>query len=265
MKPLKGSPTAAVVELRNEHEALAALAQDLSESELEIPSFASEWTVAQVFSHLGSGGEINSSNLRGALGIEPRIPHDSYKQLWARWDALPPRRQVDEFRRWHAELVERFEQILESSHPDRDVETVMGTMSAAQLAEIRLREAAIHRWDIAVVLDPDSELRADSVRVLLNQLPGMMQRLADDEAADASPIDSVGLRATDHDMQYELQFLEEPTLREVGDGAPSAMLELTSETLIRLFYGRLRERDEAGIAERPPGLLLELRKIYKGL
>ena len=76
--------------LRTEHDGLTALAANLSDDRLSGPSGASEWSVAQVLSHLGSGSEISLASLKAALG-EGEAPDDDFnRSVWARWDAMSP-------------------------------------------------------------------------------------------------------------------------------------------------------------------------------
>lgn len=63
--------------LRQEHETLAAVASGLTDDQLAGSSGASEWPVAQVLSHLGSGAEISLAGLRSALG-EGDTPGDDF-------------------------------------------------------------------------------------------------------------------------------------------------------------------------------------------
>lgn len=53
--------------LRSTHDGLVAVVRDLSDEQLVAPSGATEWTVAQVLSHLGSGAEISAATLRSAV------------------------------------------------------------------------------------------------------------------------------------------------------------------------------------------------------
>ena len=59
---------ATISALRSTHDELAAVVRDLDDEQLLAPSGASEWPVAQVLSHLGSGAEIGLATLRAATG-----------------------------------------------------------------------------------------------------------------------------------------------------------------------------------------------------
>ena len=57
-----------IAAIRHTHDHLADAAASLTEEQLTGPSGASEWTVADVLSHLGSGSEISRYTLLKALG-----------------------------------------------------------------------------------------------------------------------------------------------------------------------------------------------------
>ena len=65
------TPDATVDALRATHDELAAVVRGLADDELLAPSGASEWPVAQVLSHLGSGAEIGLATLQAALTGAP--------------------------------------------------------------------------------------------------------------------------------------------------------------------------------------------------
>src|SRR4051812_32503735 len=86
-----------IATLRSGHNDLAAYAQGLDGTALAGPSGASEWDVAHVLSHLGSGAEIGLATLEGALdGTGPRA-HEFNQGVWDRWNAMSATEQRDGF------------------------------------------------------------------------------------------------------------------------------------------------------------------------
>ena len=63
--------------LRTEHNALADLVKTLDGPDLVRASGATEWTVAQVLSHLGSGSEISLATLEVAITGTDDRPADA--------------------------------------------------------------------------------------------------------------------------------------------------------------------------------------------
>lgn len=259
-----GMAATAISALRAEHDALISLVDKLEPSDLERPSHATGWTVAKVLSHLGSGAEINASNLRAALGVGERIPQATYPELWARWDAASSLEQCERFRHSHDELVMRFEK-LQSSDPDILIQTMMGDLPAQILAGIRLREAALHRWDIAVAFDERARLLTTSVPLLIDQLPEMISKLARSTDPSQRELDRIAIEAVDTDRSLVLTLRDPVTVELTKDQSPKAGVRLPGEAVVRLLYGRLPDRDVRQVAdERPAGLLQKLRGVFQG-
>ncbi len=72
---MEADPRVWIETLRRSHDRLTGLVKQLSPEELRDQSYCSDWSVAQVLSHLGSGAEISLMMLPGALGEgEPAQP-----------------------------------------------------------------------------------------------------------------------------------------------------------------------------------------------
>ena len=101
--------------LRTGHDELTALVHSLSPEAIAGPSGASEWTIAQVLSHLGSGAEIGRASLEASLG-EAEKPADGFNQsVWDRWNAMEPQEQAHQFMISNEKLVRRYEAIDEAT------------------------------------------------------------------------------------------------------------------------------------------------------
>src|SRR3982750_4859153 len=98
-----------IASLRATHDELAGLVRTLDDDQLTRPSGASEWTVAQVLSHLGSGAEISLAGFRAALDGAPAPEQDFNERVWDRWNAMSPREQADGFLEHDAVLVQTLE------------------------------------------------------------------------------------------------------------------------------------------------------------
>src|SRR5689334_11021073 len=86
-----------IATLRSGHDDLTAYAGRLDETALAGPSGASEWDVAHVLSHLGSGAEIGLATLEGALaGTGPR-GQEFNQSVWDRWNAMSATEHRDGF------------------------------------------------------------------------------------------------------------------------------------------------------------------------
>lgn len=253
-----------VEELRTEHDSLMSLVRGLDATDLERASYATEWTIAQVLSHLGSGAEINLSNLRATLlGTEP-IPRDKYPELWGRWDNLSPSEQAAEFERWHGALVASFEDA-GTRLTDLMISTAMGTLSGPTVLGMRFREVTIHAWDVAVAVDDGAVIRGTAAGILADQTPEMMGRVADQSVAAALDLEAVSIAGFDPDRSFVLSLKDAATLRSGADAFGTPVLRLPTEAFVRLVYGRLDDNHVNGtVVQKPDGLLNRLRTVFTG-
>ncbi len=77
------------------HRRLDNATRGMTREQLSGPSYCSEWTIAQVMSHLGSGVQVMGLRLdAGLAGTEP--PNQSEVEgIWAVWDAMTPEDQAE--------------------------------------------------------------------------------------------------------------------------------------------------------------------------
>lgn len=223
--------------LRTSHDRFVALVEPLLDAGVQRPSYASEWSIAQVASHLGSQAEIFQLFLDAGLtdGLAPG--GEVFPPIWDRWNALPPARQVTRSIVANEQFVTRVER-LELDHRDGLRVAVSGTeLDLAGLALLRLGEHAVHTWDVAVTLDPDTTIAADAVRLLIDQLPSLAARTGQPVAGRAS----LQILTDEPQRRFRLQLAPEVALvNEEGAPSPSEWrLQMPAEALIRLIYGRL--------------------------
>src|SRR3954471_4346486 len=136
------------------YEQLAELVPGLTDDQLTQVSGASEWTVAQVLSHLGSGAEIALDSLRAAKEGRERAA-DANQAVWARWNALSPREQADGYLRAGGELDQAYAELDAAQRSDLRVPMAFLPDPAGidLFAGMRLNEAALHAWDVEVAFD----------------------------------------------------------------------------------------------------------------
>jgi hypothetical protein len=85
---------------------LRALVTPLDDAALEQGAYPSEWTIADVLSHLGSGAVIQQRRLDDALAGRP-TPDDIGPPVWDEWNAKSPRAKADDGLRADRALVDR--------------------------------------------------------------------------------------------------------------------------------------------------------------
>src|SRR5262245_65071239 len=95
--------------LRGSHDRLRALVGELDNDGLVRQSMCTEWSVAQVLSHLGSGAEIGLGTLEANVAGQDPPGSDTFPPIWERWNAMEPREVADRFAEADRHFVEAFE------------------------------------------------------------------------------------------------------------------------------------------------------------
>ena len=141
----------------------------LDEEALGRPSMCTDWTVAQVLSHLGSGAEIGRETLGAAA--DGRDPAVDVEAVWARWNAMAPRQMATEFAISDRRLVETFEALDDAqlSGLRLSLPFLAEPIDIATVAAFRLNEHALHSWDVVAAIDHGAELAPDAAALLVDR------------------------------------------------------------------------------------------------
>ena len=91
---MQTSPEPWIGALRHSHDRLQALVGPLGQDQLEQRSYASEWSIAQVLSHIGSGAEIFGLFLEAGLAGQDPPGRDAFGPIWNTWNAKDPQAQA---------------------------------------------------------------------------------------------------------------------------------------------------------------------------
>ncbi|MEV6284375.1 maleylpyruvate isomerase family mycothiol-dependent enzyme [Kribbella sp. NPDC051770] len=275
----------AVGALRTGFDTLAELIGSLPPEDLVRPSAASEWKVADVLSHLGSGSVINLAALEGALDGSGLPPADFNTNTWDRWNAMSPAEQAENFLSAGRTLIERYEALTDEQLTDLriDLGYMPEPVDVATAAGARLNEFALHSWDVRVALDPEATLAPEATEILLETIPRLLGWAAKADQYDGEAILTV--TTTEPARSYTLaitdsvQLTESPTTPATDgtttgpatDGAttgPAAdgALTVPAEFLIRLVTGRNAERyTPASVTLTGDKVTLDdLRKVFPG-
>jgi uncharacterized protein (TIGR03083 family) len=229
-------PRALIGVLRNSHERLAGLVTPLTPDQLRAQSYDTEWTIAQVLSHLGSGAEIATLSLAAALGGRGQLDQGAFPAIWDAWNNRTPDMQAADSLTWDGEHVRRLEQLSDAELDSIGLDFFGRQLDAAGLVRLRLSEHAIHVWDVAVTIDPGATVAEDAIFPALEQITQLLPFVAK-PAGDSF---RVRLRTTAPDGDYLLDVGESVTLSDWADGSDvDGEITLPAEALLRLFYGRL--------------------------
>jgi len=163
-----------IAALRAEHDSLASAGATISTAQLKGPSGASDWTVAQVFSHVGSGAEITLAAFRAGTGEAETPGPDFNQRVWDRWNAMTPEAQAAGAVESDATLVAALEALTPEQHETLAINPgfLAQPVPLATFAGLRLSETAHHGWDIRVAGDPAAALSAESAALLAEHLSG---------------------------------------------------------------------------------------------
>lgn len=232
-------PTPYIEALSHSYKRLCELVVGADLATLTSPSGCSEWTIAQLLSHLGSGAEIFSANLDGFVddGVLPTM--ERYEAIWAQWDALDPLAQA---RRWHEEDGSLIERLCNGrGELDGFEATLFGFYPAdgAGFVRLRLGEHALHLLDVEVTAERHASILPDAVELLVTHfahLAPFLARVGEGEGAMRPPT----LVVDTYEPSRRFRFAV--TDRLVVEASPGAPPDLTipAEALIRVITGRTR-------------------------
>ena len=256
---METSPAPWIEALRHSHDRLQAAAGSLDTSQLERPSYASQWSIAQVLSHLGSQAEIFGLFLDAGLnGQDPPGP-DAFPPIWETWNAKSPQAQAADALRADEEVTARFES-LDAGQRERLRLRLFGMdLDATGLARVRLGEHAIHTWDIAVALDPAATVAPDAVALLIDTVGQLVARTGQPTGQQRR----LRVSTTSPVRHYMLDIGETVTLTPTEDDGIRPELALPAEALIRLVYGRLDAAHTPPVETRNVNLD-EMRRVFPG-
>ena len=253
---------AALSALSDSHDRLVAAAKPLAGDEVVGPSYCSEWTIAQVLSHLGSGAEIFGLLVEAGLHGREAPGQEQNQEIWATWDAKSPQDQARDGLAEDGELVEQ----LASIKPEQRLSWRLSFFGAERdltdVIRMRLSEHVLHTWDIEVIRNPQATLTGDAAGLVLGfitQLAGMIGKPADTEQL---------VHVTTEHPERHFELAIGPDGASVAAAGPDpadgqATLRLPAEALVRLLAGRLDPEHTTGI--QAEGVDLDvLRQVFPG-
>ncbi|WP_440097910.1 maleylpyruvate isomerase family mycothiol-dependent enzyme [Streptosporangium sp. H16] len=260
-----------IAALRTTHDELAAFVRGLDAADLTRPSGCSEWSVAQVLSHLGSGAEIGLATLRAAQDGKEAPGQDFNHPVWDRWNAKEPKEQAEDFLAADADIVSAFESLDAGARERLQIKLGFLPMpgSVALVAGMRLNEAALHAWDVKVVFDPEATVGRDAAGVLTELYAGPLDFLIGfigrPDGLDPRLATTLRVETTDPANLQGLTLGETVGFSEAPEPA-DVTLTLPSEAWTRLLGGRLTpEHTPPSVTVTGDGVTLDdLRRVFPG-
>jgi uncharacterized protein (TIGR03083 family) len=256
-------PRAWIAVLRNSHERLASLVSPLNPEQLREPGYPTEWSIAQVLSHIGSGAEISLLTLPAALGQGEPVDRDILPSIWDAWNAKSPDAQAADGLSADEKYVRALEQLSDDDLASISLSLFGMTLDSVGLIRLRLGEHALHTWDVAVSLDPAARVAPDAVGLLIDNVP---QFLAPRLGQPPDVPFRTRLRTTDPQRDYLLVAADAISMEDwPGDGGGAdSEVGMPSEALLRLAYGRLDPGHTPDEVTADEADLERLRKMFPG-
>jgi uncharacterized protein (TIGR03083 family) len=260
-----------IATLRESYDDLNSLVQPLTPDEVRGQSYCTDWSVAQVLSHLGSGADIALLMLPGALGEAEPVGREAFPAVWDVWNAKSPDEQAADGLAADEKHVQTLEALTDEQLAAIDMDFFgMMRLDAAGMVRMRLSEHVMHTWDVAVMADRAATVQADAVEMLINSVPRFLARRA-------KPLDepfSARITTTNPDRDYLLTSDgESVTMTDwpgeggaAGDaeGSDVPHVRMPAEALLRLAYGRLDPDHTPSSVSGDADALNKLRAIFPG-
>jgi uncharacterized protein (TIGR03083 family) len=249
--------------LRASHQRLEDATRPLSDAEIAGPSYCTDWSTAQVLSHIGSGAEIFGLLLDAGLAGVAAPGREEFSKIWDVWNAMSPTEQAHKSLVADAAFLDRLASLPAAQLDAMRMTLFGGPADATRLLEMRLSEHAIHTWDVVVIRDPDAEVSPDAVAWLVDRLDPLAARTG---KSDGGPLE-VDITTTDPARAFRLSVTDAVKLlpAESGSTQPAtAKVHMPASALVRLVYGRL-DPEHTPDAVTTDGIEVDtLRSIFPG-
>jgi uncharacterized protein (TIGR03083 family) len=213
---------------------LREIVEGLETSQLDASAYPTEWTIADVLSHLGSGAVIFQRWLEDALAAG-ETPSDYPPSVWAEWDAKSsPVRAVDSLLADKA-LLERLGSLTEAERAS--FRFVMGPLNEDfdGFVGLRLKEHAVHTWDIEVSSVPSATLGTETTAIIVDQLELIARFTGKPTDTDGT----VTVRTSTPRRDFSVTLGPDAVSLTPSEPRTTPNVHMPAEALVRLVYGRL--------------------------
>jgi uncharacterized protein (TIGR03083 family) len=246
--------------VRSSQDRFAGLLTGLSADQVTGASYDTEWSIADVASHLGSQAEIFELFVDAAQRGADAPGGEVFQPIWDRWNAKAPVDQVADSVAANEALVARIEGLTGQERAEFSLNLFGTVADLAGFAAMRLGEHAVHTWDIAVALDSSAVVADDAVDLLVDRLAAVAARTGKPTEDERS----ISIGTSDPERTFVLATGPDVELApaNVGEVVGDPDLNLPAEALLRLVYGRLDpdHTPETATGEDLP----QLRAVFPG-
>jgi len=260
------SADAWIAVLRHVYDQLADLVRGLDADGLARPSACSDWDVAQVLAHLGSGTEIGTAILEAALAARDGPGPDFNQPVWDRWNALDNPAKAAGFLEHAGNLVAAYEALDAVTQADLRVKLPFfpEPVDVATLVRLRTSEFTHHGWDVRVAFAPTATLHPAAVALMIDHSGDFLAYIGKADRFEGGPA-TIVVETTDPARSYALTIADAVSLSEAIPDA-DATLRLPAESWLRLTYGRLPpDHTPADVTLTGDITLDNLRRVFPGV
>jgi uncharacterized protein (TIGR03083 family) len=239
---------------------LRGIVEPLDDDAIIQPAYPSEWTLAQVMSHLGSGAVILQRRLDDALA-GATMPDDFAPQIWDEWNAKTSRAQVNDGLAADTAFLAALDEVSDGER--REFSFSLGPMSFDfdGFVGLRMNEHALHTWDIDVALDPVATIPASIAAAVVDNLELVGRYTARPTAGDPA---TITVRTVSPERRFAVNLTAEgATLAPSAATTDVADIELPAEAFARLIYGRLDPTHTPSLVG-DPAIIDRLRATFPG-
>jgi uncharacterized protein (TIGR03083 family) len=239
---------------------LADLVEQLTPAQLRQQAYPTEWTVADVLSHLGSGGTIMRLRLDGK--------EVDMQAIWDEWNAKDPDAQAEDSLLADDLLQDRLYALTAEDQDNMRFAMGPAELDLLTFLALRLNEHSLHTWDVAVTLDATATLFDREAALIVDTLPMIVRWAGKPAGTDRD----LSIRTVSPDRTFALALRANGVSLSAVDAVDAEGREgpvakpdlvLPAEALIRLVYGRLDpDHTPRGIVG--VGHLDELRQAFPG-
>jgi uncharacterized protein (TIGR03083 family) len=261
---MESNPRAWIETLRRSHDRLVGVVEPLTPARLTEQSYCTDWSVAQVLSHLGSGAEIGLMMLPGALAEAEPVSRDAFGPVWDRWNGKSPQDQGADALLTDDQQITTMEGLTDDQLAQMKMDFFGMQLDAVGIVRLRLGEHVLHTWDLAVQDDAAATVSADAAALLVDNVP---QFLAPRLGKPLAEPFAVRITTTGPDRDYLLTSAESVSMTDWpadGSAGDVPQVQLPAEALLRLAYGRLDPDHTPASVSADPAVLDKLRTIFPG-
>ncbi len=251
-----------IAALRTSQDRLKGLVEPLIPGRVGTQSMATEWSVADVLSHLGSQAEIFQGILDAALAGSPLPGPEAFPPIWDAWNAKSGVDQVSDSLMANEAFVRQAEGLSQAELAALRFPLFGMDLDVVGFLQMRLSEHAVHSWDVAAALDPTAVVAADAVDLVIDTLPEMVKRIGKPQHEPFR----VRIVTSGPDRDLVLAVEEAVTLGPVDGASVEGVVRLPAEAFLRLVYGRLDDQHRPALEVDGEGLTLDkLRAVFPGI